>query len=45
MQSVVKIAEKIIDAPLPSVESIYSSCLEATSKRVNKDQFNPAHNY
>ena len=40
-----RIAEKIIDAPLPSVEFIYLSRLESISKKVIKDRFHPAHIY
>ena len=45
LQSIVRNAEKIIDTPLPSVEFIYLSRLEATSKKIIKDQFHPAHIY
>ena len=45
MQSIVRNAEKIIEAPLPSIEQIYLSRLEATSRKVMKDRFHPAHRY
>ena len=45
LQSIVRNAEKIIDAPLPSIEQIYLSRLEATSKKVMKDRFHPAYRY
>ena len=43
LQSVVRNAEKIIGTPLPSIEQIYLSRLEATSRKVMKDRFHPAY--
>ena len=45
LQSIVRISEKIIGAPLPSLELIYLSRPEATSKKVMNDRFHPAFSY
>ena len=45
LQYIVRVSEKIIGAPLPSLELIYLSRLEATSKKIMNDRFHPAFSY
>ena len=45
LQSVVRYAEKIIGAPLPSLESLFLARLNSSTRKVMSDPFHPASKY
>ena len=45
LESVVRYAEKIIGTQLPSLQHIYLSRLDASTKKILKDEFHPASIY
>ena len=45
LQAVIRNAERIIGAPLPSLQSIYLLQLESKRNKIMNDSFHPAHQY